>query len=218
MTDLFEEVREDLLRAKYLKIWQDYGKYFIGGLILIIILVSGFFINLDYQNKKDERSTTAVFDLLYYLEQAQITEFDKRYSDLDSAPASYHKDLATLKKVDVELLEGNISKAYDLLFELYSDHKAYKMFRDYAELMLNYIIYRYPASDYSDNNVVLNITSDNIFYHNILEIRALGYVEQEKYAEAKNELDKIVSSVDAKVDNKKFAADLIRLLEESEKI
>ena len=180
--------------------------------------MSGFFISKDYQNKQNAKDTNYLFALLQSYDSQDMAEFNKNLAHFEENSKTALKEIALMKQADHEILAGNIERAYEILDSIYNNNSSYKPYRDYAELMLNYIIYKFPNTNIEAKASMANISSDNIFYYTIVEIRSLGFVEQEKYAEAKNELDKIVTSADALVEHKKFAADLIRLLEEGDKI
>ena len=85
-------------------------------------------------------------------------------------------------------------------------------------LLINFLTYKYSSYDFIDKNNYAELKSDNIFYFSILEIRSLGYIENNKFDLAVNELLKITKSDSAPQINKNFALELINLLEKSEKI
>ena len=111
---------------------------------------------------------------------------------------------------------NNIAKAYNLLITLYENNDAYKPYRDFAELLLNYIILKYPTQNDMDNQIIEKVSTSNIFYYQIIQIRALCFIEVGKITEAKNELLKILNSNEVGLDSKNMAQDLLVLLDSIE--
>jgi len=211
--DLFEEIREDIVKTKYLHLWNKYGKFAIVGLVLFIILLVAYFLRYEYVNKSNIDATERLYKIIESGNSGDDYEFLLSSIDdfISNSPIN-HKSYAILRKVNYEIANNNISSAYDLLLTVYNNKSLYKPYRDFAELLLNYIVFKYPADVQFDLEITENITSDNVFYYNILEIRALCYIEQNKISKAKNELQKILNEPTASKDTKNFAIKLLSLL------
>lgn len=216
MSDLFDDIRSDLIKTKYQNILKNYGKYFFSSIIIIIILLLFFLIKHDHEKKNQIVSTTSLFNLDKYLDSLNDEKFLNLAELFNNNSKKHHKDLAKLKLAEFYLKKQEISKSYDIFYKIFKEQNIAKATKDYAELMLNYIIYNYPSSDKHDLEIVANINLNNIFYYQILEIRALGFIEQKKITEAKNELNKITTASDASETSKNFALNLLRLLKDSD--
>jgi hypothetical protein len=211
--DLFEEIRKDIVQSKYEHFWSCYGKYAIVILLLIILLLSGYFLLHEYKNNKSIKYTNQLYSIVSDIQENNQQDFLVKIDDILINDRGNYRAYAILKKADYELQNKRISVAYELLMNLYKNSKAYKPYRDYAELMLNYIVFKYPTQNDLDNQIIEKITIDNIFYYQIIQIRALCFIENDNFVEAKNELSKILnaSMVDAEI--KQMAQEIMKLLE-----
>ena len=211
MTDLFDDIRSDLIKTKYLNIWHKYGKYAIAIFATLIILILFFIIKLDHSKKNEILATDNLFNLFNSLEVNE-ERFLELYELISNNSNTYHHELAQLKLAEYYLANKEISKSYNLFYKIFNQETYDKVTKDFAELMLNYIIYYYPTNNEVDKDIIINIKSSNIFYNQILEIRALGLIEQKKYKEARNEVDKILDMSDISLDVRNFAMNLLSLL------
>ncbi|MFZ8864949.1 MAG: hypothetical protein ACO2XZ_03675, partial [Rickettsiales bacterium] len=208
MTDLFDDIRSDLIKTKYLNIWQKYGKYALFSLATVIILILFIIIKHDYNKKNNIVATTNLFNL-YNNYAVDGQRFLELYELMSNNSDTYHYELAQLKLAEYYLANKEIAKSYNLFYEIFVQENFDKVTKDFAELMLNYIIYYYPTSNDLDKNIISNIKTSNIFYNQIFEIRALGLVEQEKYEEAIIEVNKLLANNDLGVESKNFAINLL---------
>ena len=211
--DLFEEIRKDIVQSKYEHFWSHYGKYAIAILILIVILLSGYFLLHEYKHNKSIKHTNQLYQIISEIQEDKKQNFIDNINNIITTDKGNYQAYAILKKADYELQKNHIDKAYKLLIDLYQNQRSYKPYRDYAELMLNYIIFKYPTQNNIDNKIVQNITINNIFYYQIVQIRALCLLENNEVAKPKNELSKILNA--NMVDNniKQMAQDIMKLLE-----
>jgi hypothetical protein len=53
---IFKEVDEDIRREQYQRLWKTYGKYVIGGAVLIVVVVAGWLIWDNYRTQQAESS------------------------------------------------------------------------------------------------------------------------------------------------------------------
>ena len=209
--DLFDEIRDDLVKTKYTHLWQKYGKYAVISAIGMILILSAYFIQQEYRYNKEEEYTGKLYNLI--ANNSAIYETDTSLIDniIANAP-EYHTTYAILKQVNYEMSQNNIAKSYDLLVKIYQDDTTYKPFKDFSELLLNYVICKYPAGNNFDNNITKQISTSNIFYYNIVEIKALCYIESGDFSAAKNELLQILNDPVVTIERRNFATDLLNIL------
>lgn len=210
--DLFEEIREDIVKTKYIHLWQSYGKYAVAGIILLVISLLAYFIIYEHKNKTNINNTNKLYKLIQDNNKGDYKSFLSSIDNLiDNSPVN-HQSYAILQKANYDISNNNISLAYNALIQLFNDNNVYKPYRDFSELLLNYIIFKYPTEETFDSKIIENITNNNIFYYNILEIRALCFIEQNKIGKARNELQKILNAPNISPDSKKFTIELLELL------
>ncbi len=213
MSDLFEEIRGDLYRAKYQQIWEKYGKYFLGGLAVAVILLTAFFVQQNYQLNQNKKNSAQLYGLAKALDADNYNQANNFLAILEDKAKGHHKTIALLKKADTELKNSNISNAYNIVEQLWSNQANYKPHRDLAELILNYIIFRYPDDQQDSEKIAVALNKTNIFYPNIIEIRAMALFNRAEYKAAQAELAKIINDPHLAADKKAFAEEINNLIE-----
>lgn len=216
MTDLFDDIRSDLIKTKYRKIWEKYGKYSLLIIISIIAITLFVILRYDLKNKNELIATTNLFNINKNFESFNEEKLSDMQDLFNHNASLYHYGLVKLKLAEYYLTQQKISAAYEVFYEIYIDENIDQVGRDFSELMLNYLIYYYPANNKEDDFIINNISTDNIFYYQILEVRALALIEQKKYKESEIELNKIIVSSEADPNTINFSTNLLRLLKDSE--
>ena len=97
MSELFDEVDEDVRRDQLKKIWDQYSIYIVGGAFLIIAAVGGW-RGYAYLEAKKAAEAGAAFDKASELsEQNKHTEAEAAFADLATKAPSGYRVLARLR-------------------------------------------------------------------------------------------------------------------------
>ena len=97
MSELFDEVDEDVRRDQLKKIWDQYSIYIVGGAFLIIAAVGGW-RGYAYLEAKKAAEAGAAFDKASELsEQNKHTEAEAAFADLAAKAPSGYRVLARLR-------------------------------------------------------------------------------------------------------------------------
>ncbi len=97
MSELFDEVDEDVRRDQLKKIWDQYSIYIIAGALLIIAAVGGW-RGYQYLEAKKAAEAGAAFDKASELsEQNKHTEAEAAFADLAAKAPSGYRMLARLR-------------------------------------------------------------------------------------------------------------------------
>ena len=97
MSELFDEVDEDVRRDQLKKIWDQYSIYIVGGAFLIIAAVGGW-RGYAYLEAKKAAEAGAAFDKATELsEQNKHTEAEAAFADLAAKAPSGYRVLARLR-------------------------------------------------------------------------------------------------------------------------
>ena len=97
MSELFDEVDEDVRRDQLKKIWDQYSIYIVGGAFLIIAAVGGW-RGYAYLEAKKAAEAGAAFDKASELsEQSKHTEAEAAFADLATKAPSGYRVLARLR-------------------------------------------------------------------------------------------------------------------------
>ncbi|MDO9062766.1 MAG: tetratricopeptide repeat protein [Bradyrhizobium sp.] len=97
MSELFDEIDEDVRRDQLKKIWDQYSIYIIAGALLIIAAVGGW-RGYQYLEAKKAAEAGAAFDKAAELsEQNKHTEAEAAFADLAAKAPSGYRTLARLR-------------------------------------------------------------------------------------------------------------------------
>ena len=118
MSDIFQEIEEDVRRERYEQLWNQYGKYVIALGALVIAAVAGYQIWQRYDLAQRQRAS----DQLQAVSQlSSAGNFVRAETDLAAlakdAPQGY-SNLAKLRLAGVYLAEGKRDQSVNLLREL----------------------------------------------------------------------------------------------------
>lgn len=217
MSDILDEIREDLFKEKFTLFWQKYLKYFLIFIVCLALLLTSYIIYDNYKLNKSYHNTEKLYEIIDSYNNNDENSFINLSKNFVE-DGSNLSQIAIIKKIQLDIKNSNIYEAYNDLKLFINKNNSKKLFKDYAILLINFLTYKYSNYDFIDKNNYAELKSDNIFYFSILEIRSLGYIENNKFDLAVNELLKITKSDSAPQINKNFALELINLLEKSEKI
>jgi|TARA_R110002126_G_scaffold13118_4_gene57022 hypothetical protein len=131
MSDILQEVDEALKQDKIIKLWQNYGRYLIAALVLVIVMTAAKSA-YEYQHRtSSERATTALLSILNndgVDKQAALSEYIKT-----SKGGSVI--VAQLELAGAQLKQGDSESAFSTFNALADNGKAPAYFQDFAKLM-----------------------------------------------------------------------------------
>ena len=111
MTDIFDEVEEDLRHARLKKLWDEYGPYIIGGVVLALAIVAG---TVGWRAMRDAAAERASVSYAAASEKIAAGNFAEAADDFavlaKDAPAGY-RVLAELQEGAVLARAGKIEEA-----------------------------------------------------------------------------------------------------------
>ena len=134
LTDIFNEVEEDLRREQYLKIWQKYGRVGLGIFIGAILVVSGYVIWQNYQEGR-HRAQSAVFHEFLSAEPAPegVAREAALVELIDELDGGYNA-LARLELASTFVASEKYPEAISLYEDIAEDGGVERSLRDIAAL------------------------------------------------------------------------------------
>lgn len=175
MTDIFEEAKEDAKIEQIINFWRDYGKYILGVVAVVLIVLAGYFYMESSKRLAKEKQANLYHALILALEDGNREKFD---ADL----ASFTKDndlgyalLAQLRGAAEEFKRTGVV-ASDLYEKIWSDKKVDEKVRD-----LSVVLWSMQGMDILDAEKMLTklepiATSNRIFSALALETMAYVFV------------------------------------------
>lgn len=137
MSDIFDEVDEELRAERAQKLWQRYGGYVTGALLLVIGGVAGWQGWQWWENRQNLQASAAYMEIQRATE-AQGADFAAQAGRFEAmaatAPAGY-RTLARLRAAALRAEVGQIEEARAVWDAIASDTAADPLYRDLASLL-----------------------------------------------------------------------------------
>ena len=118
MSDIFQEIEEDVRRERYEQLWKLYGKYVIALATVIIAGVAGFQLWQRYDMAQRQRVSDQLQQTSQVVSSGNYVQAETELSALSKAAPSGYSDLAKLRLAGVYLAEGKRDQSVNLLREL----------------------------------------------------------------------------------------------------
>ena len=191
MADIFDEVSEDLRKDQYKQIWLKYKKIIISLISIFVLSIIAFKYIQHYQEKKKIEVATLYFDGLNEIKNKNYEKAEVIFKEIiKSADLGYtvlsHFKLASiyLNKKDFQSMERN----YNKIINLDNINKSYKEYALFLKITNS-------PNIKNDKKIALLkpiLTSPSEFQPIASELEILYLIENKKFENAKNKLEKLL--------------------------
>ncbi|MEM9223725.1 MAG: tetratricopeptide repeat protein [Pseudomonadota bacterium] len=175
MSDIFQEVEEDLRRERLKRIWDRYGIFVIAGAVLIVLVTAGF---RGYDAWKTGRERAAGDEFAAVLAQAQelntVSVADELVAFGENAPGGYAM-LADFRAGTAYAEAGESEQAQQVFRALAEDTSVPAPYRDLAGIRLGHLLI--DAGDYDaarDTLLPIAENTGNPFHRSAQELVGLA--------------------------------------------
>jgi hypothetical protein len=117
VSDIFREIDEELRRDNFLKLWQRYGRYVIGVVVVVLLAVGGFVAWRNHQVSVRQAQSVRYEAALALLRQGKDAEAAKVFASVGDEAGAYGQ-LAAFEAADLAAKSGDVKGAiagYDKL-------------------------------------------------------------------------------------------------------
>ena len=173
MSQLFDEIDEDVRRDQLKRLWEKYSIYIIAGVILIIAAVGGW-RGYQYLEAKKAAEAGAAFDQAVELSEAgKHAEAEKAFADLAAKAPFGYRVLARLRMA-AEVASRDQQAAAKLFDEIAADRSVGVAERDLARIRAAQLLLE--SASYPDMKERLEAAAapDATFRHTARELLALS--------------------------------------------
>ncbi len=118
LTDIFQEVEEDVRRERYEKLWKKYGNYLIALAALIVAGVAAFQAWQRYDHAQRERVSDQFQQANQLAASGNYVRAETEFSAIAKDAPSGYSNLAKLRLAGVYLAEGKRDQSVALLRQL----------------------------------------------------------------------------------------------------
>ena len=108
--NLIKEINEEIKQDNYKKLWDKYGKYLIGLLLIIVFSVSSGTLYKNYKANKIEKQSDLYFQAIEFIKNENYSEAERIFSEINNSKDSGYSILSALQMIDLKnkgKMEGN---------------------------------------------------------------------------------------------------------------
>lgn len=190
---LAREVDEELRREQLLKLWQQYGTYVVGAVVLVIAGVGGWKF---YEGRKLASEQAA--GLRFSLAMRDTAKPDAKPdtpSALDDIARNGPSGYATLAKLRLAGADRTAGKTQDAIAKyeaVASDRRTDPLFADYARLQIAMLTLDTGTWTQMQNQLTPLAADQNAWRFSARELLALAALKAGRDAEAKQEFERLM--------------------------
>lgn len=192
--DVFlRELKQELEREKFEKIWQRYGVYIVAGVVATLIAVAGFQLWRAYNLTAAQEAGTQYEAALEQAIDGKLEDAAKGFEQIvDAGPRGY-ATLSELQLAATHLEAGRRQEALAAYEKLTNNSGTDPLLRDFARLQAAAI--QLGTADFTEmQNRLTDLTgSENAWRHSARELLGLAALEAGKNQEARELFEKILA-------------------------
>lgn len=190
MSELFDEVDEEVRREQLKKLWDNYSLYFIALMVLIVAAVGGW-RGYQYLEAKKAAEAGAVFEKAVELsEQGKHAEAETAFADLAAKAPYGYRTLARLRAA-AEASTRDPKAAAKMYDEIAADSSVGSEWRDLAKIRAAGLLV--DSASYADIQQRLETSAEpkSTYRHSARELLALSAWRNNDMTAARKWLDAI---------------------------
>jgi hypothetical protein len=134
--EFLEEVEQDIRQERFKQLWEKYGKQASSALTAVLVVLAGYSLWSNYQNREFERQSDYYVKAQSYLEQGETSKALAILKDMTSGNKTY-ATFARFSEASIYSTPGekqDLAKAVELYTEIAKDSKLDGIWRDTAQL------------------------------------------------------------------------------------
>ncbi|MFO0998339.1 MAG: tetratricopeptide repeat protein [Alphaproteobacteria bacterium] len=135
MTDIFQEVDEELRQDRALALWKRYGNYVVAAAVLLVLLTAGYVAWKDYRQREREASGERYAAAMALLAEGKTAEAATAFGALSQGASGEYGALARLEEAAARARLGEMDAALKVYDSLAADRDARADFRELAVLL-----------------------------------------------------------------------------------
>ena len=176
MANIFNEVDEDIRKERYQSLWNKYGKYLVGSIILIIVVFS----LSQFLKSKNISDNKEILDLYFSAaEKIEKNQIDFANQELDAIYIQKNKTLAAFsgfKLADNFLKNNRENEALSTLEIIFNDTSLESIYRELA--LYKYILINFENIQINKIEALMQISgsSKNLLDPYFQEIIGIKYL------------------------------------------
>lgn len=136
--EFLEEVEKDIRQEKLLKLWKQYGKQIIAGVVAIIVVIAAYNLWCQYDRNKQIQMAEKLIAAQELITKGEATKAQAILTSLSESSNSTYRFLGLFQKAALSLQEGapaKLTEAIAIYNQLAENKKMDLLWRDLATLL-----------------------------------------------------------------------------------
>jgi hypothetical protein len=177
VSDIFQEVDEELRRENFAKLWARFGKYVIALAVLLVLATAGLVQWRQYQQRQREAEGARYVGALNLARQGKDRDAADAFAALAHQADGGHATLARLEEAALKARAGDIDGAIATYQALAHDGSVDPLYRDVATLLAA----QYALKNGDPKAIIAELApltvADNPWHPSALELTALAQLK-----------------------------------------
>ena len=176
MSDVFQEVDEELREEKYKSIWRKFRYYVIGGLILFILGIAANAFWKDYNLKEINDRSEKFFTAIEMAQEDKVNAITllEKFANQEERNSEYNALIARFTEAAIRRSEKDFNGAL-LIYQSLEDNNISNFYEDYAKLSSVEMLI--ALNNKKDAKLILDDLISNTSELKYIAMEYLGYLE-----------------------------------------
>ena len=176
MSDVFQEVDEELREEKYKSIWRKFRYYVIGGLILFILGIAANAFWKDYNLKEINDRSEKFFTAIEMAQEDKVNAITllEKFANQEERNSEYNALIARFTEAAIRRSEKDFNGAL-LIYQSLEDNNISNFYEDYAKLSSVEMLF--ALNNKKDAKLILDDLISNTSDLKYIAMEYLGYLE-----------------------------------------
>jgi hypothetical protein len=212
LSDIFNEVDEDLRRDRAQKLWNKYGNYVIAAAVVLVAGVAAFVYWRDYERKQAEAGAAIYLAAVDQVRSGAADAAEKALAAVARDGRAGYAVLARFQEAALKSRNGDTAGATAIYRAIAADNNADRSLRDVASLLalLNAVDGGGTADD--QRQLAALSTPNNSWRHLAWEIAAFNDLRAGRVEQARGHYTRIADDTDAPAGIRARAAEMLAAL------
>ena len=214
MSDIFDEVDEELRRDNVAKLWARYGKYVIA-LAVLVVLATGSVVQWQrYQLHQREDEEARYAAALTLAQQGKDKDAAEAFALIAREAGGGHATLARLEAAAIEARSGDVDGAIAAYDAIATDATMDPIYRDVARLVWAQLSLKGGDPQTIIAKLAPLTAADNPWHPSALELTALAQLKAGNKAEARAIYERLAADLGSPQSLRTRAGEMITALAE----
>ena len=216
MGDIFREIDEELKQERYAKLWQVYGKYFIGTLVAVVVAMAGY-RGWDYYQTNKRHAESAQFDAAKSLvEKGKKSDAAALFASMGETSSQGYALLARFHQAALRADQGDETGAISHYNSIAADSSLTGPLRDGAVVLAAMHAIDAPGTDRVSlaANLDALVKDGGPWRHSASELLGLIALQSGDQAKARYHFKRVSDDLDAPPGLRARAAEVLAVLDQ----